>query len=337
MGVVTVRGTIDAADLGITDIHEHILCNFSNNYEPDPGHPELRYAHVTFDTIGLLTHNPLAIPDNLVLSDEQLAVRELKVYRDAGVKTIVDVTTIEIGRNPAALQRISEATGIHVVAGTGHYIHDFRLPAHENKSVEEIAERMTREIVEGIDDTGVRAGIIGELGTSEKIYPEEARGLRAAARVNKAIGVPLMVHTDPQNRMAIEALNILSTAGANPEKVSICHMDSAFLDEEYLAAILSTGAYIELDTFGENFCMHPNYGPSDLDRVKLLTRLIDQGHVGQIMLASDVCLKCRLHAYGGWGYDHLLTNVLPTMKRFGVTDTYLNTMLVQNPRRYLNF
>jgi phosphotriesterase-related protein len=337
MSVITVRGPIEAAELGVTDIHEHILCDFSRNHEPDPARPELAKARVGFDTIGLLTHNPLAIPDNLILEDEQLAVAELTTYRSAGVRSVVEVTTRELGRDPLALRRISEATGLHIVACTGHYIHDFLPPGHAKKSVDELAESMSREILEGIDDSGVRAGIVGELGTSERIYPEEERALRAAARVNRSLGVPLMVHTDPQSRMALEALEILRSEGADPAKVSICHTDSAFLEDTYLEAILATGAFIELDTFGENFCLHPNYGPSDLDRVKLLARLIDRGYVRQIMLASDVCLKCRLHAYGGWGYDHLLANAVPAMRRYGITDEDLDTLFVANPQRYLDF
>jgi phosphotriesterase-related protein len=249
----------------------------------------------------------------------------------------VEVSTRELSRDPLGLRLISEATDLHIVACTGHYIHAFLPPIQAERSVEEIADNMSREVLAGIDDTGVRAGIIGELGTSERIYPEEERALQAAARVNRNLGAPLMVHTDPQNRMALEALDILRSAGADLTKVSICHMDSAFMEDAYLEDILATGAYIELDTFGENFCLHPNYGPSDLDRVKLLSRLIDRGYVSQIMLASDVCLKCRLHAYGGWGYDHLLTNAVPAMKRYGITDADLDTMFVNNPKKYLDF
>ena len=89
-------------------------------------------------------------------------------------------------------------------------------------------------------------------------------------RVNRRTGVAVMVHTDPHARMALEALGVLESAGADLGRVSICHVDSAFLEEAYLDAVLATGASVELDTFGENFCLHPNYGPSDLDRIRLI-------------------------------------------------------------------
>jgi phosphotriesterase-related protein len=194
----TVTGDVPPGDLGITDIHEHILCDFSRNFEQDAAHPDLRQATVSLQTLGVLTHNPLAIPYNLVLSDESLAVEELAAYRRAGIATVVDPTTEELGRNPLALRRISEATGIRIVACTGQYIRTFLPEALRRRTLQQLEETMAREISDGIGETGVRAGIIGELGTSEQIYPEEETALRAAARVNRRLGAPLMVHTDPR-------------------------------------------------------------------------------------------------------------------------------------------
>jgi phosphotriesterase-related protein len=138
MKVRSVTGDVPPADLGITDIHEHILCDFSRNFEPDAAHPELRDARVTLQTLGLLTHNPLAIADNLVLSDEALAVEELAAYRRAGIGTVVDLTTEELRRDPLALRRISEATGIHIVTCTGQYIHSFLPGELRRRSLEQI-------------------------------------------------------------------------------------------------------------------------------------------------------------------------------------------------------
>jgi phosphotriesterase-related protein len=204
-------------------------------------------------------------------------------------------------------------------------------------SVEALQEEMQKEIREGIDESGVRAGVIGELGSSEQLHPEERRGLVAAARVNSTLGVPVIVHTEPKARIAVEILEELSKNGADLSKVSLCHMDSDFMEIDYHESILKTGANIEFDTFGENFCLHPNYGPSDLDRVKSLCTLLAKGYAAQLMLGCDICLKCRLHAYGGWGYDHLLSNVIPTMKRLGISDEEIETMLIQNPREFLDF
>lgn len=335
--VLTVRGPVHPSDLGWTDIHEHVLCDLTQNARPDPDRPGLFESRVTLHAAGILSHDPLAVADNLVLSDEKLAAEELASCRRAGIGTIVDPTTRQFGRDPAALRRIAEATGLHIVASTGRYVDSF-LPVHERgRAVEDLEQEMLREVTEGIDGSGVRAGIIGELGTSERIHPDEERTLVAAARVSRRTGAPLMVHTDPHSRMALQALAVLERAGADPGRVSICHVDSSFLEEEYLKAILATGAFVELDTFGENFCLHPDYGPSDLDRVKLLCGLLDAGRVRQVMLGCDLCMKSRLHAFGGWGYDHLPTNVLPAMRRMGIRAQDIETMLRDNPARYLAF
>ncbi len=337
MKVRTVTGDVAPSELGITDIHEHILCDFSRNFEPDPAHPQLRQAEVSLQTLGILTHNPLAIPDNLLLTDEALAAEELAACRRAGVGTVVDPTTEELGRDPLALRRISQASGLRIVACTGQYIHSFLPEQMRRRTVEQLEQTMSGEISDGIAGTGVRAGIIGELGTSELLYPEEETALRAAARVNRRLGVPLMVHTDPASRLAPTALAILERAGADPGKVSVCHLDSAFFEPQYYEAILATGAYLGFDTFGENFCLHPNYGPSDLDRIKALCRLLERGWLRQILLGCDVCLKCRLHRYGGWGYDHLSTNVVPAMRRLGLGPAEIDALLRDNPGKYLAF
>jgi phosphotriesterase-related protein len=335
MSVITVTGEISADKLGITDIHEHILCDFSKNHEPSGGHPDEEKIEIT--NLGVVTDNPLAVKDNLVLSDVDLAIQELGHFGKAGGGTIVDLTTVEIGRNPSSLRRISFESGINIVTCTGHYIQSFQSPATRALSVEAQQEEMLKEIRQGIGDTDVRAGVIGEIGSSERLYPGERRGLIAAARVNSTVGVPVIVHTEPKSRLAMEILDLLSENGADLSKVSLCHMDSDFMELEYHEGILQTGANIEFDTFGENFCLHPNYGPSDLDRIKRLCTLIDKGYVSQLMLGCDICLKCRLHAYGGWGYDHLLSNVLPAMKRLGISEHEIEVMLVQNPREFLDF
>ncbi len=335
--VHTVLGPVPAAELGWTDIHEHILCNLSPNAQPDPGSPQLLTAPVTVQCAGILSHNPLSMADNLVLSDEALAAEELAFCGKAGITAIVDPTTRQFGREPAALRRISNVAGIHLIASTGRYVQSFLPETERGRSVEDLEEEMLREVTEGMDGSGVRAGIIGELGTSEIIHPDEERTLVAAGRVNRRTGAPLMVHTDPHSRVAPRALALLERAGADLRRVSICHIDSSFLEKEYLEAILATGAFVELDTFGENFCLHPGYGPSDLDRIKMLLGLLDRGFVRQVMLGCDLCMKSRLHAFGGWGYDHLPTNVLPAMRRLGIGAADLEAMLRDNPARFLAF
>jgi len=335
MAVITVGGEIPPEQLGITDIHEHMLCDLTKNYESIAGVEA--EAKVELATLGIVTNNPSAIKDNLILDDVDLAIAELLEFGKAGGRTVVDLTTAEFGRNPGALRRIAEATGINIITCTGRYVEAYQSSEVKRMSVEALQDEMLREIRVGIGESGVRAGVIGEIGTSERLYPEEAKVLVAAARVNASEGAPIAVHTNPKSRLAMDILDLLSSNGADLSKVALCHLDSDFVEVSYFEDIFNTGANIEFDTFGENFCLHPNYGPSDLDRVKSLCSLLERGYLGQIMLGCDVCLKCRLHAYGGWGYDHILSNVLPAMKRYGISGEEIETLLVGNPRDFLDF
>ena len=206
MAVVTVTGEIPPDQLGITDIHEHILCDFSKYYDPNSDLSD--EVRIDITTLGIVTNNPLAIKDNLILSDVDLATSELAEFGKAGGRTIVDLTTVELGRNPLALRKISLATGINIITCTGHYVRSYQSPDVSTMSVEALQEEMQKEIREGIGDSEVRAGVIGEIGTSEQLYPDELKGLIAAARANSSVGVPIVVHTEPKSRLAMDILDL---------------------------------------------------------------------------------------------------------------------------------
>ena len=185
MGVMTVNGVISKEALGITTPHEHALIDIRNQY---PGHEAGMYASVGPEYYDLLMSDPYALRDNLVLEDPELAIREVNLFAEAGGQTFVDVTLPEIGRDPVFLQRLSEETGMHVVASCGCYTAN----AHPSKiaalSAEELAEEWISELTVGIDGTSVRAGIIGEIGTSQQLHPDEIKALQAAAIAHRKGG-----------------------------------------------------------------------------------------------------------------------------------------------------
>ena len=338
MPVITVNGVKSENDLGVTDIHEHILCDFSKNLDTQKNEQKklLSEQKINIENLGIVTQNPNAIKDNLILSNEFLAVDELMKFKKAGGRTIVDATTLDLGRNHKALKNISQALDINIITSTGYYIKKYHSPKVKYMSIDEIYEEMIKEIQVGISNTNIRAGIIGEIGTSETIFPDERKVLVAAARVNNKLGIPIMVHLEPSKRLAINVIKILSKYNANLEKVYLCHLDSNYFEQEYYDSILKTGVYIGLDTFGEVFTLNPNYGPSDLDRIKTLSKLIEKGYINQILIGCDICLKCRLHKFGGWGYDHIINNVIPAIRRIGLSDKQIEKLLIDNPKKYLN-
>ena len=347
MSIMTVNGRIDKDDLGVTDMHEHVffngLADYENSREGCKGYsPEDK---VSIENLSIIGVNPIAIKDNMIILDERLAENELMEFKRAGGKTIVDLTTFDIGRNPIALRRISNALNLNIITTTGYYREKFHPPKVKKMTVEELSEEMIREIEIGIDDTDIKAGIIGELGTSETILPNEKKVLIAAAKVNKKLGTPIAIHIDPitnliepSKRVALEVLEILSKNGANLGKVYFCHMDCDFYEFEYYKKIIKTGAYIGFDAFGE-VCISTGtvYGaPSDGYRVKTLLKLIDKGYIEKILIGNDTWSKAQLHKYGGFGYDHFLSNIVPFIKKRGSTNEQLNILLVENPKRFLN-
>lgn len=247
-----------------------------------------------------------------------------------------------IGRYPELLKRISEETGINVVMGTGFYVYSSHPEELKSMSEEEIADLMVKEITEGAEGTGIKAGIIGEIGISEIFNDDERRVLRAAAIAHKKTGVAVLVHINPWTTNGLEAAQILLDNGVSPDKIAISHVDVED-DMEYMKKLLDMGVYIEFDNFGKEYYVNrevrnAGYGlfVRDTHRVACIKELIDAGYKNQLLLSCDVCLKTCLRTYGGWGYDHVLVNIVPMLEDEGVSNEDIMLMLKENPARFLD-
>lgn len=344
MSVQTVTGEVDKANLGITTPHEHIFIEltafFEEHYLEDCESPAT--ASVTMDKLGILNRDPYAIKDNLSMLDYETQKKEILRFKKAGGKTIVDATLPGIGRNPKMLKKISEATGINVVMGTGYYVYSTHPSEMKKLTEDEIADLMIKEICEGVGNTGIRAGIIGEIGISEVFNEEERRVLRAAAIAHKKTGKKILVHINPWTTNGLEATQILLDSGVAPVNIAISHIDVTN-NEEYIYKLLEIGVYVEFDNFGKEYYVNreartAGYGlfVRDTDRVSLIKKLIDDGYKSQILLSCDVCLKTCLRTYGGWGYDHVLKNIVPMMEDEGISKEDINLMLAVNPANFID-
>jgi phosphotriesterase-related protein len=343
MAVITVSGLVAASDLGMTTAHEHIFCDYSKDYVEPPQRIKQLFAEqqidlehgVTLKNYGWLMREPLWSIDNQILSDYVDAKEELTVLKRAGVKSVLDPTNIGVGRNPAALRRLSQELDMYFVTCTGYYRNKFHPAEVETMTVDEIEERMYQEVMLGIDGTDIRAGVMGELGTTgDTIYPREHKVLTAAGRVNKKTNVPIMIHTEGRRETVLAALQILKENGANLEKVNICHVNGS----PYWEDIFKTGATIGMDCFGSTFNVDSELYilETDLKRIRDLKRVLDAGYANKIILGNDVCMKMRLHKYGGWGYDHILTNLVPYMKKEGISEEQLQILFCDAPQHFLD-
>ena len=344
MSLITVQGSVDSSSIGIVSPHEHIFVDIRNQYtEPEDRARKKRGAErVSIENLDVLSRDPYAVKDNLLLDDYRVAHEELIRFKHAGGDGLVDATPVGIGRDPLPLQKISRTTGLHIIAGCGYYTADTHPVDMEGRSLEDIEAEIVSDIQSGIGKTDIRAGVIGEIGTSAEIHPDEQKVLAAAARAQEITGAGVMVHTYPWGKTGLEVLNILENNGADLSRVSINHVD-VVLDVDYCKAVLDRGAFIEFDNLGkEYFIDRPNRGYAggvfarDIERVKVLKELVDAGYVQQILLSCDVCLKTLLHRYGGWGYDHILTHFVPMMEEEGIATEDVGTILRENPVRFLN-
>ena len=339
MGIMTVNGVIGKAELGVTTPHEHALIDISNQYpgERSPKNPGW-VEKVSRKHYDLLMRDPYALCDNLRLDDKETAIAEVARFAEAGGKTFVDVTTPCIGRDVKFLKRLADETKLNVVAACGFYTADAHQKRVAAMSAEAIADEFVRELEEGIDGTGIRAGIIGEIGTSQTLYDEEVKVLRAAAMAHARTGAPVMVHLNPWAKHALEVIDILEAGGVAPARICLCHLD-VLLDVDDMRAVLKRGVSVEFDNFGKEFTSGSAYGrfPSDAERLEVLYRLVDEGFIANLLASCDVCLKNLLTIHGGPGYAHVIGKMAGAIReKRSDADALLQALLVDNPARYLD-
>ncbi|MBR5543226.1 MAG: phosphotriesterase-related protein [Oscillospiraceae bacterium] len=341
MKVKSVLGSLSAKELGTVTTHEHVLLDLTAFYQslPVEGIDDPATQKVEMSNLGILSRDCYALRDNLLLDSEDLATEELLFFKRAGGDTVVDASLPGIGRDPKALARIAKKTGLNIIMGTGFYVGETHPESLSHMSEREIADIMVNELTEGID--GVSAGYIGEIGISEIFDDKERRVLRAAAIASKDTNAAINVHINPWTTNGIEACDILLGAGVSPSRICISHIDVENR-EDYIYELLKKGVYVEFDNFGKEYYIRREVRNSgcglfvhDTDRVTLLKKMIDDGYLRQILLSCDLCLKNLTHAYGGWGYDHVLKNIVPMMEDEGITQDEIETLLVKNPARWL--
>ncbi len=338
---LTVTGPIDPAELGITLVHEHLLSDLGAVAQPPPEASLRGYAgrKVSIDILHYLRHH-WDNRDDFALYDDEEAIAEAELFKRAGGRTIVDTTTLGIGRDPAGLARIARATGLNVVMAAGYYSSEVPQAGLEGKSEEQITAEVVRDIREGFGWPPVRAGIIGEIGCSWPMQPEERTVLRAAVAAQRETGAPLLVHPGRDPRAPIEIMGIVAAAGGDLRRTAIAHLDRTVFDDATLGELAATGCYLEYDLFGQESSEYPGapiHMPNDATRVDRLLWLIEHGYGQQILVAHDIDSKWKRRRYGGFGLAHLVEDVVPIMRRKGITEHQVEMILVENPRRLLTF
>jgi phosphotriesterase-related protein len=350
--VMTVLGPVAPENLGPTLMHEHLLADFSGYWSPpaEAGLRAVAESSVEITNLGVIRRNPFLNRDNLLFADFDLAVKEVMEFRKLGGGTLLEVTLPDVGRDPVGLQAISRLTGLNIVAGCGHYVHLVHPASLDQEPIESITDRLVTELVEGIGNTGVRPGIIGEIGTWDPLHPREEKVLRAAARAQQITGKAVTVHLHVASRTGHKILDILQSEGADLSRVVLDHLDITFghldvdFDQviEYQCSLIDRGCFIEYDTCGaEIYCpampgLMPSFWlPSDLVRARGIVTLFARGYGNEVLISHDVWTKINLTRYGGFGYGHILRTFVHQLCEVGLDEQGVQQLLVENPRRVL--
>jgi len=314
--VQTVRGAIDSSELGTTLMHEHVLVldtAILESYSEDWGEEEKRVAE---------------------------AVQRLNELKSRGVDTLVDLTVTGLGRHIPRIQRIAGQTALNIIVATGIYTyHDlpfyfyFRGPGTLLGGPEMMTDMFVRDITEGIAGTGVRTGILKCATDDPGVTPGIERILRATAQAHRRTGVPISTHTHARRRVGLDQQRIFCEEGVDLSRVVIGHSGDT-TDISHLEELIAHGSYIGMDRFGIDIIL-----PFE-DRVNTVAAMCERGHANKMVLSHDAA--CFNHwlperllptILPRWHYMHIHNDVIPALKRKGITEKQLEQMLVENPRR----
>lgn len=317
----SVKGDISPGELGTTLMHEHFLFGYPG-WQGDA-------------TLG-------GFDRAAALNACVAMAREAKGF---GVKTIVDATPNECGRDPEFLQEVSERADINIVCSSGYYFEGEGAPAYfKFRSTltdihTEVYDMFKKEVSCGIADTGIRPGVFKLASGQEKISDYEMVFFRAAAAVSKEEHVPVITHTE-HGCLGPAQAELLIHEGVAPERIMIGHVGGS-TDMDYLLTVLSHGVYIGFDRFGIQGIAGT---PFDDRRMGCMIGLIGLGFADRIMLSQDFIMhwlgrplvlpEAAAPLLGNWSTTHIFKNIVPALEKAGITEDQVQTMLVENPKKF---
>jgi phosphotriesterase-related protein len=312
----TAKGPIESANLGWTLMHEHVFVltpEVIQNYPEGWGDEEQRV---------------------------QDAIKRLNDLKAAGIDSIVDLTVWGLGRYIPRIQRIAAETDLNIVVATGlytyndvpHYLH-FRGPGTILDGPELLVDMFVRDITKGIADTGVKAAALKCATDEPGITHGVERVLRAVAQAHRATGVPISTHTHAPTRRGLEQQRIFADEGVDLTRVVIGHSGDT-TDVSYLEEVIANGSYIGMDRFGIDVIL-----PFE-ERVQTVATMCERGHADHMVLSHDAAChndwldeEALAVATPRWNYLHITNDVIPELKKRGVTDDQIRTMMVDNPKK----
>lgn len=343
--VMTVRGSVSVDELGIVLPHEHLIAN-ANAQWMYPADESLldHYTRPYEPTMhGEVQLEPFSFRSAMQQLDFDVARDELERFRAAGGGTVVDMGIPGFGRDPVALKALSALTGVSIVMGCGEYVEHSHSPYVRHVPAEAVRDVILDEIRDGVGATGVRPGVIGEIGTGNPTTPEELKVVRGAALAQLESGLALNLHRTifPDPLATLTVVDEVLALGVDPAKLVVSHCDER-PEPEFAFELARRGCWVELDTFGmEQWATSARRGDGfpdrafDHHRIDMLVALLEAGYADQVLVSHDIAMKPQFTRYGGWGLTHLLGSIRDRLAARGVTPEVFDLLVRSNPARAL--
>ncbi|HJM76103.1 MAG TPA: phosphotriesterase-related protein [Dehalococcoidia bacterium] len=303
--IQSATGPIDSDDLGFTLMHEHVYVGWA----------------------AMLHEYPERFDFDEILAQ---AVERLRQASEAGVRTIVDCTPIGLGREAGLIRDAAKQSGIQIIAPTGLY---YQVPFYfSSRPTQVITEVLVSDIVDGIGDSGVRAGVI-KCATEPEMDRMNERVLRGSARAHRETGVPIVTHTYPANRTGLDQQSVFKDEGADLGRIVIGHSDDSD-DISYLEEIIDNGSYCGMDRIGiEN----PR---TNEQRADMVAALVEKGYAERITLSHDAsgwfdfsASQDRMtEVMPNWRWTYIPTDFSAMLLDRGISDADIEQMMAGNPR-----
>ena len=333
--------------------HEHCFMDSDTEIWIKPEDVPKRFAHLFYEPVSIANLDEVKraaryCVDNGNNGSVPERVQELNAFKAAGGGTVVDVTPPGLGRDNHVhkLPKVSKVSGVNIVAATGQYVEATHPPRIKEQTAEQVAQDFIKEITEGIMETGIKAGVIKTCLSPNRFSDADKKIIKAAAIAQKETGVPMTTHTwgdRPGKWPGFKVIEMLQRNDVDPKKFYMSHIEwTERLEENWGVPIraAATGVYLCIDNFGRDFPYgsavneHGYIGcQTDVDRVKLIKRLIAEGYEDMIVVGHDSAYKVQKLAYGGPGLGHILNSVPNLFKHLGINQRYFKKITVHNPQK----
>ncbi|KAL0112032.1 hypothetical protein PUN28_013328 [Cardiocondyla obscurior] len=339
-------GSKPLSELGRILTHEHLAVDVTKFYTPPPKH--LKYypsGCPSLQTIGYIRQYPYSNIYNMELFGDDAAkavYKDVELFKEAGGGTIVENSNHGLKRDVPFLKNVSQSSGVNIIAGTGFYVASSQNASTLNMTEENMYNLMRKELEENcVEASDVKAGFIGEVGSTWPIEDFEKRAIRATGEVQAQLHCSVSFHPGRDPSAPMEIMRIYQEAGGDASKAIMSHIDRTLITKDQIMEFAdATKCYIQFDLFGIEtslYQLNPTIDMiSDAGRIKRISQLKEEGKLNRVLMSQDIHTKHRLTHFGGHGYTHIINNIAPVMIERDFTIEEIETLTIENPKKWLS-